>query len=168
MESEITIRRANEADCALIHAMAQRVFPCTYREIITEEQIAFMMEWMYAPCNIRRQMLEEGHVYHIAYLKGEPAGYVSVRPDGPDCFHLEKIYVLPEFQKMHLGGVLFRTAVSYVKSVHPEACALELNVNRHNPAFGFYRKMGMSIDREGDFPIGNGFYMNDYIMRKEI
>jgi hypothetical protein len=41
-------------------------------------------------------------------------------------------------------------------------------VNRHNRAFHFYRHMGMSVDREGDFPIGNGFYMNDYIMKLEI
>lgn len=163
----MTVRRAEEADCALIQAMARRVFPRTYREILSEDQIEYMMEWMYAPGNIRQQMLE-GHVYHIACIEGKPAGYVSVRPDGPACFHLEKIYVLPEFQKMHLGGLLFRTAVSYVKSVHPGPCALELNVNRHNPAIGFYRKMGMHIGREGDFPIGNGFYMNDYIMRKEI
>ena len=41
---------------------------------------------------------------------------------------------------------------------------MELNVNRHNPALGFYEHMGMSKAREGDFDIGNGFYMNDYIM----
>jgi len=28
--------------------------------------------------------------------------------------------------------------------------------------------MGMKKLREGDFPIGNGYYMNDYIMGKEI
>lgn len=167
MEDRITIRRAGEEDCALIHELAQRVFPHTYRGIITEAQIEYMMEWMYALANIRRQM-QEGHVYHLAYCGGEPAGYVSVRPDGQDLFHLEKIYVLPEFQHAHCGGVLFRTVVDYVKAVHPSACALELNVNRQNPALGFYSRMGMRIDREGDFPIGDGFYMNDYIMRMEL
>ena len=48
------------------------------------------------------------------------------------------------------------------------AKAFELNVNRHNKALDFYKKMGMSIDRSGDFDIGGGFYMNDYIMRKEL
>ena len=40
---------------------------------------------------------------------------------------------------------------------------MELNVNRENPATGFYEYIGMIRDRQGDFPIGNGFYMNDYI-----
>jgi len=28
--------------------------------------------------------------------------------------------------------------------------------------------MGMQKDRQGDFPIGNGFYMNDYIMAMNV
>ena len=79
-----------------------------------------------------------------------------------------KIYVLPDFQGCHCGSALFRHAVAYVRRVCPEARAIELNVNRQNPALGFYRRMGMRIDREGDFDIGNGFYMNDYIMRLEL
>ena len=123
-ESMFTIRKATTDDCALIHKLAQQVFPATYREILTPEQIDYMMEWMYAEKNIRKQMEEEGHVYLLAYEECEAAGYVSVRPDGEDLFHLEKIY----------------------KALH------------------FYEHMGMKKVREGDFPIGNGFYMNDYIM----
>lgn len=167
MEGKITVTRASVEDCKLIHELALCVFPHTYRSILTESQIEYMMEWMYAPENIRRQM-QDGHVYYIAYDSAGPVGYVSVRPDGQDLFHLEKIYVLPEYQHAHCGSVLFRAALSHVKEVHPSPCALELNVNRDNPALGFYRKMGMYVDREGDFPIGNGFYMNDYIMRMDL
>ena len=42
------------------------------------------------------------------------------------------------------------------------------NVNRNNKAVGFYEHMGMKKSREGDFPIGNGYYMNDYIMQLKI
>ena len=46
------------------------VFPATYKEILSPEQLDYMMDWMYAPDNMRKQMEEEGHVYFIAY-KGE-------------------------------------------------------------------------------------------------
>ena len=52
--------------------------------------------------------------------------------------------------------------------VHPEPCLMELNVNRGNKALLFYERMGMRKLREGDFPIGNGYYMNDYIMGLDI
>ena len=35
-------------------------------------------------------------------------------------------------------------------------------------ALQFYEHMGMRKLREGDFPIGNGYYMNDYIMGLDI
>lgn len=45
---------------------------------------------------------------------------------------------------------------------------MELNVNRENRARYFYERMGMRRLREGDFPIGEGYYMNDYIMGLDI
>ncbi|MDE6348291.1 MAG: GNAT family N-acetyltransferase [Bacteroides sp.] len=163
-----TTRKATIADCALIQKLAQQTFPVTYRDILTPEQIAYMMEWMYAPANIRRQMEEEGHVYLLAYDACEAAGYVSVQQQGDDLFHLQKIYVLPSYQGAHCGSFLFREAVRYIKEVHPSSCLMELNVNRYNKALHFYEHMGMRKLREGDFPIGNGYYMNDYIMGMEL
>lgn len=162
------IRKATVDDCLLIHKMANKVFPATYQEILSPEQLDYMMEWMYAPDNIRKQMEEEGHVYFIAYKECEPCGYVSVQPQGKDVFHLQKIYVLPCFQGTHCGSFLFRQAIQYIKEVHPNPCLMELNVNRNNKALHFYERMGMKKLREGDFPIGNGYYMNDYIMGLEI
>ena len=162
------IREATTDDCGLIHALAAEAFPHTYREILSPEQTEYMMHWMYDVESLRRQMTQEGHVYFIAYADGLPVGYVSVRPEGAGKVHLEKIYVLPAWQKKRVGGALFRHAVAYVRKCHPGARAIELNVNRRNPALDFYRHMGMRIDRQGDFDIGNGFYMNDYIMRLDL
>jgi ribosomal protein S18 acetylase RimI-like enzyme len=159
-----TIRRADVNDCALIHQMAEEAFPATYREILTKEQIDFMMDWMYSIPNLRKQMEEEGHVYLLAYEECEACGYVSVQPEGRDLFHLQKIYVLPYFQGAHCGRFLFDEAVKYIKEVHPSPCRMVLNVNRHNKALHFYEHLGMKKVREGDFPIGNGYFMNDYIM----
>ena len=74
-----TIRKATVADCELIHKMAKEVFPATYKEILSPEQLDYMMDWMYAPSNVRKQMEEEGHVYSIAYKENEPCGYVSIQ-----------------------------------------------------------------------------------------
>lgn len=163
-----TIRRATTADCELINKLATEVFPATYKEILSPEQLDYMMDWMYAPENIRKQMEEEGHAYFIAYEADEPAGYVSIQQQDEAVFHLQKIYVLPRFQGAHLGSQLFDQAVKYIKEVHPSPCLMELNVNRNNKALHFYERKGMKKLREGDFPIGNGYYMNDYIMGLEI
>ena len=162
-----TIRQAQADDCLLINQLAANVFPATYKDILSQEQLEYMFDWMYAPQNIRKQM-EEGHVYFIAYEECEPCGYLSVQQEEENLFHLQKIYVLPAFQKAQAGNYLFHEAIKYIKKVHPAPCRMELNVNRNNKAVGFYERMGMKIAREGDFHIGNGYYMNDYIMAIEL
>lgn len=159
-----TIRKATLDDCNFINNLASIVFPATYQEILSAEQLDYMMEWMYAPAQIRKQMEEENHIYFIAYLSGEACGYLSVQQQAQDVFHLQKIYVLPSFQGKHVGGFLFEQAVKHIKAVHPTPCLMELNVNRDNKALHFYERMGMQKLRQGNFPIGNGYYMCDYIM----
>ena len=162
------IRKASVDDVPVIRAMAQVAFPDTYKEILSPEQIDYMMEWMYSEESLRRQMMEEGHSYYLAYREGRAVAYLSIQPEGEHVFHLQKLYVLPDYQGMHLGKQLFNQAIKAIKELHSAPCQMRLNVNRNNKALAFYEKMGMTKVDEGDFPIGNGYYMNDYIMGLDV
>lgn len=160
------IRQADKQDIPAIRAMADVVFRDTYKDILSPEQMEYMMDMMYSEESLRRQ-LEEG-----VFFIDEGRGYASARPDGAaddgtPRYHLEKLYVMPEAQKTGLGKQLFETVCDWVKSREATAL-LELNVNRYNPSLGFYEHLGMARARSGDFPIGNGYYMNDYIMAIEL
>lgn len=163
-----SIRKATTNDIPLIHEMAWVVFPHTYKEILTPEQIDYMMEWMYSEDSLHKQMEKDGHIYYLAFKEDEPTGYLSIQPEGEHVFHLQKIYVLPSFQGMKLGKQLFEQAIKAIKELHPAPCQMRLNVNRQNKALAFYERMGMVKVDEGDFPIGNGYYMNDFIMGMDI
>ncbi len=164
---QLKIRKADESDIGRIMDIAAIAFPSTYENILSREQIDYMMEWMYSPDNIRKQM-EGGHVYYLVYIGDTPAGYVSVQQQEDDVFHLHKIYVRPDSQGLGCGVALFRKAIEHIREHHPGRCRMELNVNRHNKAFGFYRHMGMEVVASGDFDIGNGYFMNDFIMSLDI
>lgn len=166
--NDLTLRRAAEADIDLIRRMAAEVFPATYREILSREQSDYMMEWMYGCETLLREMASDAFAWFVAACDGEPCGYLSVEREKENVFHLQKIYVLPAFQGCGAGAFLFRGAVEYVREACSGPCRMELNVNRSNPALHFYRRMGMRVVREGNFPIGHGYYMNDYIMGLEI
>ena len=160
------IRQATIQDIPAIRKMAEVVFRQTYKEILSPEQMEYMMDMMYSENSLQRQ-LEEG-----VFFVDEGRGYASARPDGAaddgtPRYHLEKLYVMPEARRTGLGKQLFETVCTWVKSREASAL-LELNVNRNNPSLGFYEHLGMRRARSGDFPIGNGFYMNDYIMAIEI
>lgn len=162
-----TIIQATREHCALIKSMAEIVFPHTYAEILSSEQIDYMMQWMYSLESIAEQM-DNGHVYFIAFDGTTPLGYVSVQQEGQHDFHLQKIYVMPESQGSGMGLALLATAEEYVRQSFPSPWTLRLNVNRNNKAKAFYEKHGFTVEKVGDFDIGNGYYMNDYIMSKVL
>lgn len=170
---DVEIRKAGADDVPIIHDLAQIAFRHTYRDILSPEQMEYMMDWMYAPENIMKQF-EDGHVYYILSCSGLPCGYVSVQEEGSDSqgvevYHLQKIYVLPSCQGKGLGRILFNRALEHVRTEsHGAKARVELNVNRSNKAVSFYRHLGMTVLRQGDFHIGNGFYMNDYIMGLDL
>ena len=163
------IRKATIEDIPLINRLAWIVFPHTYKELLSPGQIDFMMDWMYSPTNLHKQMTEEGHIYYLAFQDDEPAGYLSIQPEGEHVYHLQKIYVLPSYQGKKLGKLLFQQAIDGIKELHPAPCQMRLNVNRYNTkAVEFYQRMGMKKIFEGDFDIGHGYLMTDYIMALDI
>ena len=165
METSAPIRRATTDDIPLIREMALVVFPDTYKDILSPEQLEYMLDWMYSEESLRDQMERRSHRFMLA----EGRGYASFwrdgqTEDGRDRFHLEKIYVMPSEQGSGFGRELFETVLSAIRGLSGGHPRVELNVNRGNKAVGFYEHMGMRVLRSGDFPIGRGFYMNDYIM----
>ena len=164
------IRKATTEDIPLIRSLAQTAFRETYKKILSPAQMEYMMDMMYSEASLRRQMTTENNLFFIE----EGRGYVSFRYDGRTAdsrnrFHLEKLYVLPEYQKTGLGRLLFDKVAQEAGNLsNGEPFRLELNVNRQNPALGFYEHLGMRKDRDGDFPIGKGFYMNDFIMAIDL
>lgn len=163
------INRATTSDIPVIKSMAEVVFRDTYSNILSSPQIDYMMEWMYSLPNLEKQ-LSDGHVYYIAMLGDEPCGYVSVQyegdtPEGKAQFHLHKIYIMPAHQGKGLGRILFNQVLDFAKNTASgKPITIELNMNRDNPALHFYQHLGLKILRSGDFHIGNGYYMNDYIL----
>ena len=162
------IRKAFLSDIPLIRQLADEIFRYTYRVILTPEQIDYMMEWMYSVDSLEKQM-NEGHQFFIPEEESVPIGYMSVQHEDEHIFHLQKLYLLSSLQGKGYGKSLLQYAMKYIHSVHPQSCYMRLNVNRYNTkAVDFYTRMGMKKVYEGDFHIGNGFYMNDYIMEIEV
>ena len=161
---------ATPNDIPIIRKIAQSAFPETYAEILTPQQSDYMMEMMYSRDSLLQQM-HGNHTFYIIYAEDNetPCGYVSVEKESDDVFHLQKIYLLKEFRGKGFGKILFDTAVEHVRRVHPSPCKMLLNVNRSNKsAQNFYKKRGMYKYSEGDFDIGNGFFMNDYIFALDL
>lgn len=163
-----SITKATTDDCLLINSLASKIWGPTYGSILSREQLDYMFDMMYAPENLRKQMDELHHQFFIIYADGEPSGYLSIETIEKDLFEFQKVYSLPSLHGSGIGRFIIEQGIEYLKSIHPGSFTIELNVNRHNPAFGFYKHVGFREHTTRDFHIGNGYYMNDYIMRMDV
>lgn len=166
------LQRAEIKDIAQIQALAGVAFMDTYKNINSPEQMEYMMDWMYSKESLTRQISGEGKYFFLIQVDEDYIGYCSLErdgetEDGKPQYHLQKLYLLPESQGKGYGQQAFNALVEYAKSLSPESGRIELNVNRHNKAVSFYEAMNMKRVREGDFDIGHGYFMNDYIYALE-
>ena len=163
----LKFRKAGLRDIYLLRALAEVCFRHTYRKILKAEQTEWMMRMMYSHRSLRSQ-ITGGHTFYILYLSANPCGYISIEQTGESDFCFQKIYLLPDFQGRGLGRKLIEKGMEHVCSFPCPCGRITLHVNRHNKARDFYLKMGFRILEEGDFDIGGGFFMNDYIMVKDF
>ena len=176
--NQMMLRTATLTDRALIRSISERTWPSTYGHIISQEQIDFMLDWMYSDASLEKQM-NTGCEFYIASNKKEneqweAVGFCSVSPEeeennstekveGSKAHKLNKLYVLPSAQGTGAGKALLNKSIEVVKAAG--SSSLFLQVNKLNTAYSFYLKHGFIKEAEYKFDIGNGFYMDDYVMR---
>lgn len=163
----IYLRKAKEEDLPIIRALAEQTWPTAYGDIIAQEQITYMLEKMYSKGELLEQM-QQGHIFLIASELNDDVGFAgfSVINHDTHTFKLHKLYVLPKMQGKGVGKILMNEVVDQIKALGGKF--LQLNVNRKNKAKDFYEKAGFKIKETVDLDIGNGFYMNDYMMEKKL
>jgi GNAT superfamily N-acetyltransferase len=151
-----------------IKVLSDIIWPVTFKEILSQEQIVYMMDMMYSTASLEKQMNELNHHYLLAEEDGEYLGYVSYELNyrGTPTTKVHKIYVLPSTQGKGVGRLFIDTVSEIAKKNNNTT--LSLNVNRFNKAIDFYKRVGFEFHTSENIDIGNGFVMEDYIMNKEL
>ncbi len=155
------IRKAAEKDISSIQQIAHTTWPVAYGDIISAEQLTYMLELMYSTPALEKQVAN-GHEFYLFEAEGSPIGFASVSNEGNNIFKLNKLYVLPNSQKTGAGKALLLQAIEYAKI--NGGIQLILQVNKVNKATSFYLKHGFTILEEKVLELEHGFVMDDYIM----
>jgi GNAT superfamily N-acetyltransferase len=161
----MVIRKAYPTDLSLIRDMAHEIWPKTYSNILSKNQLDYMLGLLYNEQKLKKEM-EEGVDFILVYDGPHPAGFAAFSRIQPEVYKLHKIYVLPSQQGKGTGRFIIDEVIKDMKQ--NGATTLQLNVNRHNNARVFYEKLGFIVVREEDIDIGNGYFMNDYVMEKKF
>src|ERR1700744_1906403 len=158
----ISIQAANTLSIPVIKELAYIIWPPTYSPILSAAQVDYMLNLIYNETSLQKQM-EQGHQFIIIYDDKDAGGFASYAPkEDTSIYKLHKLYVHQNQQGKGIGKI----AIDYIcRDIKLKgATNLELNVNRHNKALYLYQKNGFVIIREEDIDIGNGYFMNDYVL----
>ncbi|WP_207493157.1 GNAT family N-acetyltransferase [Aridibaculum aurantiacum] len=163
--TDLVIRPASFNDIRYIQQIAAETWPVAYKEILSKEQLEYMLGLFYTHPALEQQM-KDNHHFFLAIKDAQPIGFASFNFIEGDIYKLQKLYVLPTVQGTGAGIKLLHTVEAVAYSMGGKY--LQLNVNRKNNAKNFYEKNGYKVIAEKDIDIGNGYWMIDFIMQKEL
>lgn len=161
------IRSLSTSEMNIVQDLAHATWPDTFKEILSEDQIKYMLDWMYNLDTLEKQ-LNEGHLFFVYSENEKPLGFIGIELNSPKNNYLKihKLYVLPQTQGKGIGKKLIDKAIEIAAGIGMET--IRLNVNRFNNAVSFYQHLGFQIVFEENIDIGNGFLMEDYVLDLEI
>ena len=126
-----------------------------------------MMKMMYAAKSLEKQ-IDKGSEFYLIIYENQTVGYTSLIPNykNKNQLYIDKIYISPETQGRGIGKKVIDEIENKAKVLG--LTSIGLNVNRANQAINFYQKVGFEIIETVDNHIGNGYFMNDFVMKKDL
>ncbi len=142
-----------------VRDLAYQIWNDHYPSIIGQEQVDYMLNEMYDLASLERQF-NEGDKFYLVTENTQELGFASISMQEDGGWYLNKLYVNTKNQR---GGIGCKLLDHIIASNNIKI--LRLQVNRQNyKAINFYFKYGFVIEKIADFDIGNGYFMNDFIM----
>ncbi len=164
----ITISEAAIGDIKQIQTIVHITWPITYGEILSKEQLDYMLDLFYSDEALTEQYNKREQLFYMIYEGETNIGFIGIEHNykGEAITKIHKIYLLPETQGKGIG----KKVIDEIGKLASEndSTALSLNVNRFNSALGFYKKIGFEVIDEVNIDIGKGYLMEDYVMKKPL
>ena len=142
--------------------LAAEIWREHFHEIITDEQIEYMLERFQSFEAMKRQLSEEHYEYYGFFSDGVQLGYFAIADKDDGTLFLSKLYL----KKSARGNGYASQMFGRIKEIGRERGlkSVWLTVNRRNDSsIAVYRHWGMQVIREQMADIGNGFVMDDYV-----
>jgi GNAT superfamily N-acetyltransferase len=163
----IEIVLATAKDLTIIKNLAYQIWPITYGTILSEKQLAYMLDLFYDERALK-QNLDDDHHFILIKENGVSVGFADyeLHYRNESVTRINKIYVLPETQGKGFGKKMMQFVES--KALEHNNVKLSLNVNRFNKAKDFYENQGFKIAFEEDVELDFGYLMEDFRMEKVL
>jgi len=156
-------RKATKLDIGLIQELARKSWEVAYADILSREQLDYMLDLMYSEQTIISHFDNPNYHYYLILENEKALGFVGFENHAEDkTTKLHRIYLIPEAKGKGAG----KFGLNLVKdqAVISGDSRIILTVNKYNSAKDFYEHQGYRVYDEAVFDIGKGYVMDDYLM----
>lgn len=163
----ITFTPLTRNDYATVAALGQTIWHQHYSQIISHEQIDYMLNGRYTADNLGGYLTSASKRLYLVRDGDTPIGYFSYARQSEAEMKLEQLYLLADYRGRGIG----RDMLTFVETAARQlGCTrMMLTVNKQNrDSIRVYEKNGYTVREEAVFDIGNGYVMDDYVMEKEL
>lgn len=149
----------NLLELRVVQDLAVKIWNAHYVSIIGQEQVDYMLGRFYH-LDALAQQVASGDIFYLLFEGPQPLGFASIKKEADASWFLNKLYVETTEHRRGLGRFLLEALIQ-----NHDIKLMRLQVNRQNhKAINFYFKRGFVIERVADFDIGDGYFMNDFVM----
>jgi ribosomal protein S18 acetylase RimI-like enzyme len=173
MEQIICTRQANPSDCSTIAELGRQTFAETYGDVSNKESIERYLAAKFSTETIAAELASPGDRFYIANFKSNPVGFTKLKNDreakglhGRKTIEVERIYVLPEYQRSKVGSELMRQCKEIARAEKFETIWLQV-WQQNLKAIQFYQKAGFVIYETTHFSFDDITHQ-DFLMRYDL
>jgi GNAT superfamily N-acetyltransferase len=158
----------HDADIGPVCALAREIWMQHYPGIITVKQIEYMLAQRYSPDAIRAQLRAGDAWWDKLEVRGELCGFASYeRGADAHTMKLDKLYVHQVVRGRGYGAALIDHVAKAARRRGMDKLTLQVNKYNHG-SVAAYLHVGFQVARTVKVDIGNGFFMDDYLMEREV
>ena len=144
-----------------LSAFATEIVKEHYDPLLGSVQNDYMLQMFQSVEAIKKQ-IQHGYRYYLGINQGKKVSFIAFYPNG-DRMYLSKFYV----HKNARGNGYASKMLSFIKE-HTKKEGLKaiyLNVNKYNDtSIAIYKHLGFQQIAAEKNDIGNGYFMDDYVM----
>ncbi|MCQ2751861.1 MAG: GNAT family N-acetyltransferase [Coriobacteriales bacterium] len=147
---------------AILANLAQEIWMEHFPVLIGNSTAEYLYERMLSIDALITNIGNENYQYYFTRVNDENIGFIGVQPQENTLF-LSKLYLKKDFRGKGYG----RQQLEFVKEIarHFGFKSIKLTCNRGNTSsIDMYKHVGFKITDEVDTDVGEGYYMNDYVM----
>jgi ribosomal protein S18 acetylase RimI-like enzyme len=149
-------------DFRQLEPFAASIWEQYYTPIIGADQVAFMLE-KFQSAQAMFDQFSAGYKYAVVICGDQKAGYFAYDGKAEKEVFISKLYIHKDFRRRGLGRHILDFIAKETRALGCTAMTLSVNKDNSN-SIQFYIAYGFQTIKAQKVAIGEGFYMDDYVM----